>query len=236
MGVVLPVHNEDRHLLAALCSVDRAMAQISNKSTECQLVVVLDDCRDRSADVVDHWLACRSAVARVRVIALGARNVGLARRTGCAALLERWSTTPSRDVWLATTDADSEVPSDWLEAQLQARDEGAHVWVGPVEVRCWDDRAEGTADEWGRRYALEHLPVHGANFGVDATMYLRTGGFKPRVTGEDRDLLDRALLHGAVTRVDPSVRVITSGRRQARAPRGFAEALSAIEDSCRSRQ
>ena len=230
VGVVIPVHNEEHQLLAALQAVDRAMRGISTQCRESRLVVVLDDCVDRSAAVVDSWRN-EATTGAVEVIAVRARNVGLARRTGCAALLEHWSTTAADDIWLATTDADSEVPANWLAAQVRARDAGAHVWVGPVEVGCWDERASGTADEWCRRYALEQLPVHGANFGVDAAMYLRTGGFEDRVTGEDRDLLNRLLVHGAVARAEPSVRVVTSGRRHARAPHGFAQALLAIEQS-----
>jgi len=235
VGIVLPVHNEEQRLPAALRSIDRAMEGIDDWATQCRLVVVLDDCNDGSSSVVDGWPAedtkWGKKWGKAHVLSLRARNVGLARQTGCAALLDLWSATPAEHIWLATTDADSEVPRDWLTAQVRARTEGAEVWVGPVEVGSWDDRATGTADEWNRRYAREHRPVHGANFGIDAAMYLRAGGFEGLVTGEDRDLLDRALVQGAVVRVDASVRVITSARRQSRAPRGFAHALSAIEES-----
>lgn len=231
VGVVLPVHNEEAHLLGALQSLDRAMRSLTGIVICCQLVVVLDDCTDRSADIVRHWVDAGTVAGRVDVISIGAKNVGLARRAGSAALMGRWAGTPAGDIWLATTDADSEVPPDWLAAQIRARAEGAHLWVGRVEVRCWDDRSAGTADAWGRHYALEHQPVHGANLGVDAAMYLGVGGFEGRASGEDRDLVDRILLRGAVVRADTSVRVVTSGRRMARAPGGFAQALSSHEQS-----
>jgi hypothetical protein len=66
---------------------------------------------------------------------------------------------------------------------------------------------------------------------VDAATYLSVGGFDGLATGEDRDLLDRMLARGAVARSDGTVRVVTSSRRHARAPRGFAHALSGIEDA-----
>jgi hypothetical protein len=105
------------------------------------------------------------------------------------------------------------------------------VWAGRVQVRNWVGRADGVEDEWQRRDAQEHLPVHGASLGIDAPTYVRAGGFLGLVSGEDKDLVDRALDGGAVARSDAVVRVSTSGRRQARAPQGFAAALSAIEDS-----
>jgi glycosyltransferase involved in cell wall biosynthesis len=227
---VLPVHNEERHLPVALRSLDRAMRHVADDRVECRLAVVLDDCSDGSAEIVERWLDATRR-ASVDVVPIRSQNVGLARRTGCAVLLERWATAPVERIWLATTDADSEVPDKWLTAQLQARAEGAHIWVGRVRVRSWGDRIEGSADEWHRQYAREQLPVHGANLGVDAATYLGVGGFDGLATGEDRDLLDRILVHGAVAHSDETVRVTTSSRRHARAPRGFAHALSGIEDS-----
>ena len=231
MGVVLPVHNEERDLPDALRSLERAIRPVVAGGVDCRLAVVLDDCHDASAEIVDRWLDCRPGPVPVDVVRIRSANVGLARRAGCAALLDHWSADPVDTVWLATTDADSEVPGDWLTAQLHARAAGADVWLGRVQVRSWGDRSEGTADEWRRRDAREGVPVHGANFGVDAARYLDAGGFDGLATGEDRDLLDRLLVRGAVARADGTVRVVTSARRQARAPRGFAHALSDIEDS-----
>ena len=132
-------------------------------------------------------------------------------------------------IWLATTDADSEVPQDWLSAQLGIRRQGGQVWVGPVSVRDWSGRPAGTAEAWRRQYEAECLPIHGANFGIDGATYLEVGGFAELPTGEDRDLFERTVALGAVVRHDPQVRVVTSGRREARAPQGFAHALSSIE-------
>lgn len=231
VGVVLPVHNEERHLAKALRCLDRAMRRAADDRVECRLAVVLDHCSDGSAEIVERWLDGVTRPASVDVIPIRSKNVGLARRMGCAILLERWSSVPVEAIWLATTDADSEVPDEWLTAQLQARAEGIHIWAGRVRVRSWGDRTRGSADEWQRQYAREQLPVHGANLGVDAATYLGAGGFDGLATGEDRDLLDRMLVRGAVARSDKTVRVITSSRRHARAPRGFAHALSGIEDA-----
>jgi hypothetical protein len=72
--------------------------------------------------------------------------------------------------------------------------------------------------------------VHGASLGFNAQMYLDAGGFAALGTGEDRALHRAILAAGGYALEDEELRVITSGRRLARAPLGFAHALSSFDD------
>jgi hypothetical protein len=65
--------------------------------------------------------------------------------------------------------------------------------------------------------------------GINAALYLEIGGFGDLPTHEDRDLYFRAASIGVVARHDATVPVTTSARRLARAPMGFAHALTVIE-------
>jgi hypothetical protein len=230
-GVVLPVHDEEQLLPRALAALDRAIGNVGGASVISGIAIVLDACTDRSADVVSDWKrhAGRSRFTTIDVIETDVENVGGARRIGVERLLRRWSDTDPAGVWLATTDADSEVPPNWISSQLAVRSEGGQVWAGAVTVRDWSGRAAGTAELWRAHYEAECLPIHGANFGIDAALYLEAGGFDSLPSGEDRDLFERTVALGAVVRHDTTVRVTTSGRRDARAPRGFAHALTALE-------
>ena len=231
-GVVVPVHNEECLISAALDSIDLAIQHLHNSRATLGIAVVLDKCSDRSIELVADWRRRNTQFRcpdRVEVVELEAGNVGSARRVGCEALLTLWSDVPPEEIWLATTDADSEVPPDWVSAQIRMRNEGAQVWIGAVDVRDWSGRALGTAEAWRNQYETEQLPVHGANLGIDAATYLAADGFADLETGEDRELVDKAVRLGAVIRHDPYVQVVTSSRREARAPRGFAHALTAIE-------
>ena len=41
------------------------------------------------------------------------------------------------DAWLATTDADSVVPANWLAHQVRIQRAGLHAWAGTVQVSDW---------------------------------------------------------------------------------------------------
>jgi hypothetical protein len=231
-GVVMPVHDEEEMAPAALVSIDRAIAAVSEPSVTFGIAIVLDACSDRSGQLVAEWQhrrMPRGGSEQIQIVTTDAGSVGHARKLGCAALLRMWADRQPEAIWLATTDADSEVPRDWITAQLRMRREGGQVWVGPVSVHDWSNRSAGTADVWRAEYDREYLPIHGANFGIDAATYLGAGGFAALPSGEDRDLFQRTVSLGAVVRCDPHVRVVTSGRREARAPKGFANALNSIE-------
>jgi hypothetical protein len=231
-GVVIPVHNEDQLVGRALASLGRAITHaIGGRRVDVGVAIVLDACRDRSGEIVAEWSRCIGHGPRLHVQILEADqgNVGEARRLGCQALLAKWSATAPEDIWLATTDADSEVPWNWITSQVRMRRRGAQVWVGGVDVQDWSGRSTATAQAWRQQYEAECLPIYGANLGIDAATYLRVGGFQGLPSGEDRALFEQASAVGAVIHRDPSVRVFTSGRRVARAPDGFAAALNAIE-------
>ncbi len=237
-GVVLPIHDEEELVRAALDALDRAIDHAVGSSVRVAVAIVLDACRDGSRDVVMAWHRRALALGdsrHVDISEIDVGNVGTARGVGCAALLDHWSGAPLETIWLATTDADSEVPPDWITAQLRMRRERAQLWAGVVRVEDWADRLSGTAEAWLRDYAEEHGPIHGANFGIDALLYLRAGGFEGLPTGEDRALFHRAVALGATVGYDPAIQVVTSARREARAPLGFAHALASIEAALATR-
>ena len=119
IGVVVPAHDEELVVARCLESIGRAARAVPLPVT---VMVVLDDCRDRTGRI------CRSFP--VDVITVTARSVGAARHAGASALL---SGVPDTDaIWLANTDADSVVPTFWLRDQLDLALAGADAVVGTV--------------------------------------------------------------------------------------------------------
>lgn len=239
MGVVVPAHDEEEELLGCLAALRRAAEHPGVRGLSILLVVVLDACRDGSATVARQGLAgtlapgSRSGPGAVQgaIVTVEAHAVGSARAAGVEQVL-RWSApVPFQDVWLATTDADSHVRTDWLAEQRLLADEGVDGIAGVIEVTDW------SAHEAKVRTAYEgllasrlrpgdrHTHVYGASLGCRASAYLDVGGFAALPTHEDRLLW--AALDAAGHRMLPTTRVavITSGRRSSRAPGGLGHLL-----------
>jgi glycosyltransferase involved in cell wall biosynthesis len=238
VGVVLPVHNEQELLEASLRSLAGAFGQLREWELEAKLVVVLDSCTDASEDVAREFAVTCARGPRameLSVVTCRAKNVGYARGLGCSLLLSKWSHVDPSKIWIATTDADSTVPLNWLTTQVLQHEVGAEHWSGRVKVTDWSEHRRETRRRWQREYEQESRPIHGASLGFNGAAYLAAGGFKALKSGEDR-ALHRALLdQGKRGYYDSVTRVVTSGRRQARAPYGFAHALDLISSSLRLR-
>ncbi len=219
--VVVPARDEELLLGRCLTSLARACRVLTVRGRcTVDVVVVLDACRDASADVVARH-------GGVRLVEVTAGNVGAARRAGVRAALAA-RPTASRRTWLTCTDADSQVPPDWLVEHVRLADAGADVVVGTVHP----DPADLTAAQWDA-WRATHEPgrpnghVHGANLGVRLSAYLGAGGFAPAPEHEDVDLVARLRAAGARVVASDAVDVRTSGRAVGRTPGGYAGHLRA---------
>ena len=214
IGVLVPAHDEQALIAGCLRSILVAARAPGLRGEAVQVVVALDACSDGTADIC--------AAMGVRTVSLDARCVGRARAAAAALLLEQGAR------WLASTDADSQVPPDWLAAQLAC---GADAFFGTVRVTDWLDFAPRVRDAFhaGEHHVDGHPHVHGANLGVAAHAYRAVGGFPPLPAQEDRalrDALDRA---GFAVARHAQPAVTTSARRDARARQGFGDYLLSLE-------
>lgn len=220
VAVVVPVRDEELlvgRCLDALAGARRRLLADGGRTVD--VVVVLDACRDASADVVARH-------GDVRAVHVDAGDVGAARRAGAEVALA--SAADVGATWLVCTDADTQVGEDWLLEHVRLADAGADVVVGTVHP----DPADLTAAQWSA-WRATHVPgrpnghVHGANLGVRAASYLRAGGFVPAPEHEDVDLVARLRATGARVVASDAVDVRTSGRPVGRTPGGYAGHLSA---------
>ena len=223
-GVVVPAHDEETLLPACLAALRDAASALR---LPVHVVVVADACTDQTAAV--------ARAAGARVIGIRARRVGAARAAGMRELLRLTSGADPAAVWLATTDADTLVPPDWLRRQLDYAIAGWDVVLGTVTVTVtdWDGHPPHVPVAFAERYAFgsgPHPHVHGANLGIRASAYLAAGGFPPLRTAEDHALLAAATRAGCMVAQASDIAVETSGRRLARAPRGFGDLLRTLAD------
>ncbi|WP_310530325.1 glycosyltransferase [Nocardioides sp.] len=224
LAVVIPARDEEELLPACLDSVTGAVEALASAFPEiaCRVFVVLDCCQDDSSRAV----ALRPDVTGV---AVQAGCVGAARACGVEAAA-RWASSPvSGGLWVANTDADSTVPTSWLVQQVGFAAAGHDLVVGTVQPVAGDLTAYELA-QWQARHSLidGHDHVHGANLGFSLAAYRSVGGFRAIPVHEDVELVV-ALRRAGVAWVAPgNLSVITSGRRIARAPDGFADYLDGL--------
>lgn len=214
IGVLVPAHDEAALIGDCLRSVQAAARCHALRGEAVEVVVALDRCSDATGDIC--------AALGVRTVAVDARCVGRARAAAAEALLA------SGARWLASTDADSQVPVDWLSGQLAC---GADAFAGTVRVADWLDFAACVRAAFlaGEHYVDGHPHVHGANFGLTAEAYRAVGGFAPLAAHEDRALLAALERAGFAVARRATPAVVTSARRDARARHGFGDYLLGLE-------
>lgn len=224
VAVLIPARDEEELLSRCLRSVQEARLCLPDNVTS-DLILVSDRSLDRTQEIGES-IVQRSGV----VISSDAGRVGAARALAARVALQRYR--GRRDYcWLANTDADCEVPADWLLDQVVVATRGFAAVAGIVDVDSFDENDAMVEARFRQTYLIHtdgtHPHVHGANFGVRADAYLRAGGWRDLATAEDHDLWNRLRRIDKRPLSDASLRVMTSGRRLGRAPLGFAAALAA---------
>jgi len=243
VGVIVPAHDEQELLPSCLAAVGRAAQAL--RGLPVHLVVVADACRDRTARVARRGGAS--------VVSISARSAGAARAAGAREVLRLTGHLDPASVWLATTDADSLVPAGWLGRQVRHADQGWDAVVGTIAVADWSGYPADVGSLFQERYEREgrdqrdqpgdsgacgtrgasaadhHTHVHGANLGFRASAYLRAGGFPALPTAEDHALVAALAAGGSRVLRTRALPVVTSARRESRAPDGFGHYLRQLE-------
>lgn len=220
----MPARNEEQLLPAALLSVRAAVRSLrQQREARPTVIVVLDSCTDGSADVVARLQRDWSPELDLRIVAGSFGTVGASRAAGIAAL------PPLPGLWIANTDADTVVPQNWLIHQHALAAAGYGLVLGTA-VPEPADLSRGEYAAWKRQHTLAegHPHIHGANLGFTAAAYRKAGGFAPLASHEDVDLVARIKAAGTPWIATDRIRVVTSGRRDGRAPEGFSRYLSQL--------
>jgi glycosyltransferase involved in cell wall biosynthesis len=224
VSVLVPACNEQLLLPRCLDSVMNACMALPPAVTF-DVVVVVDSSTDRTLEIAQRMLNGRGIVTTTN-----AQSVGRSRKIAAELALRRYSGS-LRDCWLANTDADCLVPARWLLDQLEIASDDIEAIAGTIDVDSFHEHGLGVDLRFRTSYIVypdgTHPHVHGANLGVRADAYVRAGGWGEFDTAEDHDLWNRLFKTGSRRRSISSMKVVTSGRRVGRAPKGFAAALSA---------
>jgi hypothetical protein len=249
--VAIPVKDEEERLPACL----RALAHQLDRSgqpippTLVRVVLFANNCTDQSASLGRSLGELWSLDIRVVEASLPpeAAHAGAARRAAMD-LAETWlEEGGEKDGVILTTDADSQVAPSWIAENLAAFEAGAEAVLGRIDL---DGEGKFLPEALHRRGALEdsyermltevfwlldplehnpwphHATISGASLGVSRTAYYRVGRLPRVALGEDKALITLLSRQDVRIRYSPTVRVITSGRTNGRAPGGVADTLA----------
>lgn len=232
--VIVPARDEEEQIAGCV----EALAAQTVPREQFEVIVVLDACADRTAEVAER--AAREHSMRLVLIAGPGRGAGAARRAGMDLAAERLLAQGRLDGLVACTDADSRPAPDWLARQLAHLDAGAHAVGGLIELD--PDESRRLAPEVLRRRERDaarrldlvrqtdpgaaHHHFAGASIGVTAGAYRAVGGLEPLTALEDAAFAEQlAQADIPVVHAD-DVRVRTSARADGRAIRGLSVDLA----------
>jgi hypothetical protein len=242
--IAIPVCNEAERIgacLAALGAQDGAGEQ--------SVVLLLNNCTDATASIVDGWRDNPRFRLHVEQTSLppSRASAGVARALAMRSAARIAARSGTGRFVLLTTDADGTVPAGWVAANLDAITNGADAVCGravidPTEAalipaRLHEDDARecaysdlleeiaalldpDPADPWPR-----HAENSGASIAVTGCAYHAVGGVPPKLTGEDRAFIEALRRMDAKIRHAPSISVTVSGRIIGRASGGMADTI-----------
>ena len=241
--VAIPARSEAERIGACLEALVHEV-----RGADAAVVVLANNCDDDTVARARAFAAKGAPVFVEEVVLAPAdAHAGGARRRALAAAAGRLRAPTGV---LLTTDADSRVTPGWLAANRRALAAGADAVCGVVAF-CPDESRVLTFPEARRleaRYATlqaelaarldpqahdpwpNHLWAWGASLAVRADVHARAGGVPDRPLAEDRAFVERLEEMDARVRHALDVRVVTSARREGRAPGGLATLVSAYTD------
>lgn len=228
--VAVPARNEQDRIEACIQSILAARDQLA-KGLHVVVSIAVDSPTDATAALVSSAADRDPSVLGI-VGSWG--SAGGSRRAAVSSGLSRVgrsSLVCSGQTWIATTDADSQVPVDWLTQQVRLANRGLDAVAGTVALAADADLTDELSCLFDRNYRVEastHHHVHGANMGLRANAYLAAGGFPEVERSEDRQLWNALVDRGFRVISPPHLRVETSGRLKGRVAGGFADAMATV--------
>jgi GT2 family glycosyltransferase len=239
--VAIPVKNEIDRIGACL----ESLAGQTVEAADMAVVLLLNNCTDGTAEHVRALAPGLSIRLDVHSVDLppAFANAGWARRLA----MEAAADLAAPDGLILTTDADTVVDEDWIEANRREIAAGVdavagYVMANPIELMELDTAIlERGALEWEYQQLAAELearsdpephdpwPRHNQNCGASAAVtvaaYRRIGGLPPKRVGEDRALFERLGRADLKVRHSLDVHVVTSARTDGRALGGLSDAI-----------
>ncbi|MCJ2018238.1 glycosyltransferase [Methylobacterium sp. E-065] len=243
--IAIPVRNEEERIAACLQAID---AQVGLEPGRLGLILFLNNCTDRTQQIVAATVPTLSIPVRVLTESFAGAHAGWARRRAMDAAADWLGDTGGGGIILST-DADSRVPPQWVARNWAAIRAGADAVAGRVELDeaeaallppflpargRLEDRYDALITEAEARIDPDphdpwpcHRTAIGATLAVTRAAYHTVGGMPEIPLGEDGAFIARLIEHGLRVRHATDVCVTISARLAGRAPGGVADTIRA---------
>jgi hypothetical protein len=240
--VAIPVKNEEERIGRCL---EALACQTGVDPAEILVLLLLNNCSDGTAEQVRSLAPELPFRMQAHHVDLPDpySNAGWARRLAMEAAVA----AVAPDGLILTTDADTLVDGDWIEANRREIAAGVdavagYVMADPIELMELDPAIlERGASEWEYQQLAAELearldpephdawPRHNQNCGASAAItaaaYRTIGGLPPKRVGEDRALFEMLRRADLKIRHSLEVQVVTSARTDGRALGGLSDAI-----------
>jgi hypothetical protein len=240
--VAIPVKDEADRLPGCLQAL---AAQVNVDFDDVAVITLLNNTTDGTAEAVRALALDLPYRLEMHSVTLGPAhaNAGWARRLA----MEAAASIAADGAVLLTTDADTLVHPDWIEANLREIAAGhdavaGYVMADPMELMELPPAIlERGRLEWEYQQLAAELdarvdceahdawPKHNQNCGASAAVTLRAyrliGGLPPKPVGEDRALFEMIRRIDGKIRHSLEVQVVTSARTDGRASGGLADEI-----------
>lgn len=202
VSIVIPAFNEGKFISACLDSLTK-----QSYSQMFEVIVVDNASTDTTTDVVKAF----AKTLNIKIVHESKKGRGAARASGFA---------KAEGETILSTDADTHVPENWIESLTRYLDDKNCVAVtGTCEIvdSSWFTNAAFNLFQplAMRLYRIftGHYWLSGFNFGIKKDIYLKTGGFNPKLNSqEDIELSFKVSKLGNI-KFFPHMPVTVSGRR-----------------------
>ncbi len=228
--VVVPARDEAGRIGRCLESIHRS-AELLPADIVVTVIVASNDSTDATNGIVESFTGHKIETRLLRgrwLSAGGARRAAAAHGLGHVQANKHQAAHAS---WIASTDADTTVPTSSLQDQLRYANAGYGGVAGIVKLTDDIDLSNGIQAAFAELYELgpaRHHHVHGANIGVRADAYLAAQGFPHIDVAEDHALWNELRRLGRPLVAPVDVWVDTSARLRGRAAGGFADTWATI--------
>lgn len=249
ISIVIPVRNEaeniEKTLESFLKQVDSENKPLDFK--EFEILILANNCTDKTADIIKDF---RQKNAELKIYPAEINlphkdsNIGFVRRILMDAAFQRLTKSSFGGGIIMTTDGDTLVAEDWIQANLFEIENGADAVGGRIiildaELEKMDEhcRKIHLRDEEYRLLTAEiesliddlpfdEMPRHhqhfNASFAVKTEVYKKAGGVPKVKFLEDCAFFDSLQRIDARVRHSPFVKVYTSSRRIGRSEVGLS--------------